>query len=89
VEEGKVLAKKYLARLSMIPKSGIRFSDKIMLNQDTSRLIRITDQISIDESELRKASCVRRARRAERQQLSTAVQLRFDVRQSPSAAKTM
>ena len=67
VEEGKVLAKKYL-----------RFVAR-------AAMIRITDQISIDESEIEE-SFVRSSGPGGQNvnKLSTAVQLRFDVRHSPS-----
>ena len=69
VEEGKVLAKTYLA--------GCRRQGVAM--------IRITDQISIDESEIEE-SFVRSSGPGGQNvnKLSTAVQLRFDVRHSPS-----
>ena len=67
VEEGKVLAKKYLAARASLA------------------MIRITDQISIDESEIEE-SFVRSSGPGGQNvnKLSTAVQLRFDVRHSPS-----
>ena len=94
VEEGKVLAKKYLMRAPPRPRESVAQCKPADLNMARFRFAgtierrtmhRVTDTISIDDSELSE-SFVRASGPGGQNvnKVSSAVQLRFDVRRSPS-----